>query len=70
MTGKKVVISLDKQGVNFMFDDDTETPYRLFLDNSQFATLPAQTDRGRKDVKVVVHTHDGAKFEWDAEIER
>lgn len=70
MTGKKVVVTIEKLGVNFMFDDGTETPYRLFLDNRQFSTLPAQADRGRKDVKVAVYAPDGAKFEWDAEIEK
>lgn len=70
MTGRKVVITIEKLGVNFMFDDDTETPYRLFLDNRQFSTLPAQSDGGRKDVKVAVHTPDGEKFEWKAEIDK
>lgn len=67
-TGSKVIISKRNGAYMFMFDDNTESPFALLLDARQFSTLPAQTDNGRKDVKVKVHLYDGNTFEWPAEI--
>lgn len=68
-TGKKVVVSrADKSRFRLMFDDDTETPYCIFLDVRQFSTLPAASDDGRTDVTLTVHLAGGETVTWPAEI--
>lgn len=67
-TGKKVVIETSAAGVNFMFDDGTETPYRLFLDKRQFSTLPSEGDSGRQDVTVLVYAPEQVPIVFSAEM--